>query len=401
MDEVGASGEEYFQLVNFGGSLVRAARVHPLTLDVLLAAAIAVAGFTAASTYVGPRPWLIAILAALATLPLAARRLFPIPVLAVVVAVAAAVEVGYQNGWWPFAVLVALYTVAAHCPRRTAVVAGGLALLVLLAAISYRVNWSPLSWHALALVAGRLALLIAAWLLGDNIGTRRAYLRAVEERAAQLEREHEANARRAAAEEQARIAREVHDVVAHNLSVIVVQATAAERVFASDPADAETALHTIGLTARRALDELRLVLGRIGEQEHDLAPQPTLRRLDVLLDQVRAAGLVADLEVKGDRVGLAPGLELSAYRIVQEALTNTLRHANAQHASVTLEYGSEALKVEVTDDGHASAGANGDDQGRGLIGMRERAAAYGGEVEAGRNGSGGFRVAATFPLLRE
>ena len=160
-------------------------------------------------------------------------------------------------------------------------------------------------------------------------------------------------------------------------------------------------MHTIGLTARRALDELRLVLGRIGEQEHDLAPQPTLRRLDVLLDQVRAAGLVADLEVKGERVELAPGLELSAYRIVQEALTNTLRHANAQHASVTLEYGSEALKVEVTDDGRASAGANGDDQGRGLIGMRERAAAYGGEVEIGRNGSGGFRVAATFPLLRE
>jgi signal transduction histidine kinase len=401
MDEVGAPGEEYFQLVNIAGGLVRAARVHPSTLDVLLAAAVAVAGFTAASTYVGPRPWLIGILAALATLPLAVRRLFPVPVLVVVVAVAAIVDVGYRNGWWPFAVIVALYTVAAHCPRRTAIIAGGLTMLVLLAALSYRVNWSPLSWHALALVAGRLALLLAAWLLGDNVRTRRAYLRAVEERAEQLEREHEANARRAAAEEQARIAREVHDVVAHNLSVIVVQATAAERVFASDPADAQAALHTIGLTARRALDELRLVLGRIGEQEHDLAPQPTLRRLDVLLDQVRAAGLAADLEVKGERVDLPPGLELSAYRIVQEALTNTLRHANARHAVVTLEFGPETLNVEVTDDGHASAAANGDDQGRGLIGMRERAAAYGGKVEVGSNGSGGFRVAATFPLLRE
>jgi signal transduction histidine kinase len=399
MDEVGAPGEEYFQLVNFGGGLVRAARVHPLTLDVLLAAAVAVGGFTAASTYVGPRPWLIAILAALATLPLAVRRLFPIPVLVVVVAVAAVVEVGYQNGWWPFAVIVALYTVAAHCPRRTAILAGGLAILVLLTAISHQINWNRFGWHDLALVAGRVALLVAAWLLGDNIGTRRAYLRAVEERARQLEREQDANARRAAAEEQARIAREVHDVVAHNLSVIVVQATAAERVFASDPADAQTALHTIGLTARRALDELRLVLGRIGEQEHDLAPQPTLRRLDVLLDQVRAAGLSVDLEISGERIDLAPALELSAYRIVQEALTNTLRHANAQHATVRLEFGLETLKVEVTDDGRAPV--DGNEQGRGLIGMRERAAAYGGEVEVGRNGGGGFRVAATLPLLRD
>ena len=374
--------------------------MHPLTLDALLAAAVAVAGFTAASTYSGPRPWLIVVFAATATLPLALRRLYPIPVLVVVVAMATVVGVGYVNGWWPFAVIVALYTVAAHCPRRTAIIAGGLALLVLAVPISYRVHWSPLNWHAFALVAGRYALLIAAWLLGDNIGTRRAYVRAVEERAEQLEREHEANARRAAAEEQARIAREVHDVVAHNLSVIIVQATAGERVFADDPADAETALRTIGRTARTALDELRLVLGRIGEQEHDLAPQPTLQRLDILLEQVRAAGLAVDLEVKGERVELAPGLELSAYRIVQEALTNTLRHADAQHANVSLEFGAETLTVEVTDDGHASAEVNGNDQGRGLIGMRERAAAYGGDVEVGRNGSGGFRVAVKLPLLR-
>ena len=321
--------------MNLNRALVRVARVHPLTLDVLLAAAVAVAGFTAASTYVGPRPWLIAILAALATLPLAVRRLFPIPVLAIVVAVAVLVGVGYRNGWWPFAVIVALYTVAAHCPRRTAIIAGGLALLVLAAPISYRVHWSPLNWHSFALVAGRYVLLIAAWLLGDNIRTRRAYLRAVEERAEQLEREHEANGRRAAAggagTDRARSARRGRPQPERDRR----PATAAERVFASDPGDAEAALHTIGSTARGALDELRLVLGRIGEQEHDLTPQPTLRRLDVLLDQVRAAGLSVDLEIRGDRVQLAPALELSAYRIVQEALTNTLRHANAQHATVT------------------------------------------------------------------
>ena len=227
----------------------------------MLALGIAAAGFTAASTYHGAAPALLFVLAAVGTLPLAVRCLYPVPVLAVVVAVATVVGLGYTHGWWPFAVIVALYTVAAHCPRRTALSAGAAALLVLAAPIVYQVDWSPLGWNDVALVAGRFAPLVAAWLLGGYVRARREYTQAVEERAAQLEREQEANARRAAAEEQARIAREVHDVVAHNLSVIIVQATAADEVWSSDPDDARRAVRTIGSTARRALDELRHVLG--------------------------------------------------------------------------------------------------------------------------------------------
>jgi len=216
----------------------------------------------------------------------------------------------------------------------------------------------------------------------------------------QLEREQRANARRAAAEEQARIAREVHDVIAHNLSVIIVQATAADAVFASNPADARRAVRTIGGTARQALGELRRVLGviRTGEERSpDFPPQPTLARLETLLEQVRTAGLAVDLHISGEPRELPPALELSAYRIVQEALTNTLRHANATHAIATLRFDSDAVDVEVVDDGTPSA-AGDRTGGRGLIGMRERAAAVGGDIEAGPAGAGGFRVAARLPL---
>jgi signal transduction histidine kinase len=294
---------------------------------------------------------------------------------------------------------VAFYSVAAHTKRRTAIVAGGAGLVALGLAIAHLENWEHGGWSEIALFAGRMAPLVAAWILGDNVRTRRAYLHALEDRAEQLEREQEANARRAAAEEQARIAREVHDVVAHNLSVIIVQATAAERVFATDPPNAERAVHAIGRTARQALDELRRVLGvvAIGEPESDLAPQPTLDRLESLLDQVRAAGIAVECETRGEPRRLPSALELSAYRIVQEALTNTLRHANAAHASVSVRFDEDALRLEIVDDGTAQVSPNGSN-GRGLIGMRERAALFGGEVETGPNTGGGFRVAARLPL---
>ena len=371
-------------------------RLRPVAWDVALAVAVAVAGFTAASTYHGRAQALalLLVLAAFGTLPLAVRRIYPVPVLAVVVAVAAIAGLGY-HGWWPFAAIVALYTVAAHCRRRTAIVAGAATLLVLAAPIVYLVDWSPLGWNDIALVAGRFAPLLVAWLLGDNLRTRRAYLQAVEERAAQLEREQEANARRAAAEEQARIAREVHDVVAHNLSVIIVQATAADEVFTSDPGGAQRAVRTIGSTARRALDELRHVLG--SGDDDGLAPQPTLEGLDGLLEQVRAAGLDVRLEVVGEQPELPPALELSAFRIVQEALTNTLRHADAERAVVKLSFDPDALTVDVSDDGSAPPARNGSN-GRGLIGMHERVATFGGSLDARPDSGGGFRVVARLPL---
>jgi signal transduction histidine kinase len=365
----------------------------------VLGLAIFVAALIAASTYHGAAAAPLYALAALATLPLLVRCLFPVPVLAVVVVATAVVGLAYRGGWWPFAAILALYTVAAHCPRRTSLRAGAAALVVLAAPIFYRIDWRALGWHDLELVAGRLAPLVAAWLLGAYVRTRREYLRAVEERAAQLEREQEANARRAAAEEQARIAREVHDVVAHNLSVIIVQATAADEVFASDPADAQRAVRTIGSTARRALDELRYVLGASG-QPPALAPQPTLGGLEALLEQVRATGLEVELEIVGEQRELPPALELSAYRIVQEALTNTLRHAAAEHATVTLRFDPEAVSVDVLDDGSAPPSAGGGN-GRGLIGMRERVTTFGGQLEAGPDNAGGFRVSARLPVAQQ
>jgi signal transduction histidine kinase len=377
---------------------------RPSLGDCLLAGAIAGAGAVAAAGATSNEPVraLLVLLAGGACLTLAFRRIYPVAVLAVAVVVTGFFAWVY-GGYWPFAALVAFYSVAAHSPRLRAMTAGAVGLLALVAPIISAVedagieHWHPVTWSHTALVAGRLAPLVASWILGDNMRTRREYVRAVEDRATQLEREQQGNARRAALEEQARIAREVHDVVAHNLSVIIVQATAADAVFASDPMDAQQAVRTIGETARQALDELRRVLGvvRIGEERSPaFPPQPTLARLGTLLDQVRAAGLDAQLEIDGETRALPPALELSAYRIVQEALTNTIRHAGASQAVVTVRFGSDAIDVEVVDDGVASGNGTG---GQGLIGMRERAAAFGGYVEAGPASERGFRVLAHLP----
>jgi signal transduction histidine kinase len=382
--------------MNTRAALPRWARVPPLAGDTVLAVAIAVAAMVAAAAAPSAYVPLLVLLAGGAALTLAVRRDFPVAVFWAVVGATAFFGLLY-DGYWPFAALVAFYSLATYSPRRSAAIQGALGLALLSAPIAKDIDWQPLTWDKVALFAGRLAPLVAAWVLGDNMRTRRAYVRAVEDRAAQLEREQDANSQRAVAEEQARIAREVHDVVAHNLSVIVVQATAADAVFATDPADAHRALRQIGGTARQALDELRRVLGVVNGAEHaSLAPQPTLESLDGLLDQVRAAGLEVELEIEGRRAALASSIELTAYRIVQEALTNTLRHAHARSATVSLRFEPDALELEVVDDG-TSAPVNGS-AGQGLIGMRERVATFGGSVETGPRESGGFRVAAILPL---
>jgi len=386
--------------VNSGERGTRLGSIASFAGDGLLALAIAIAGGIAAAgaTSSEPAKALLVLLAFCTALSLAARRVFPVTVFAIVVAVTAFFGWVY-GGYWPFAALLAFYSVAAHSARRRALVAGFAGFVFLALPIAHDIDWQPVTWSKVALYAGRLAPLVAAWVLGDNMRTRREYFRALEERAAQLEREQQANARRAAAEEQARIAREVHDVVAHNLSVIIVQATAADAIFKSDPDDAQRAVRTIGTTARQALDELRRVLGvvRTGEERSpDFPPQPSLARLDALLEQVRAAGLAVELKTSGEPRELPSALELSVYRIVQEALTNTLRHGDAKRATVTLRYDAHAVDVEIVDDGTSST-ANGSG-GQGLIGMSERAAAFGGRVETGRDSAGGFRVAAWLPL---
>ena len=371
---------------------MRRPKFPPYVADTALALAVAVptvAGLVGGEPLEAP-PWLIGPLAALTALPLAARRYRPLAVFAVTVAAWLAILLAGVDTFAP-GVLVATYTLAAHCERRVALPAGIAALLVL----------AP----ANALASGRLeeeaaiptlVALAAAWILGDNIRTRRAYYRELEEKAERLEREREENERRAVAEEQARIARELHDVIAHNVGVMVLQAAGGREVLDADPGRARTALAAIESTGRDALAELRRLLGVAGDGSAALTPQPGLPQLEALVDRVRATGLTVELALEGETQDVPAGVGLSAYRVIQEALTNTLRHAFASRVWVFVRRREGELEVEILDDGvgpPATAAADG----RGLVGMRERVALLGGELEAGLRPDGGFRVQARFP----
>jgi signal transduction histidine kinase len=360
-------------------------RLRPRPADVVLAAALSVL----LAAMVAAREWpplaVVVPLTLLQSVPLAWRRVRPLLVLGIAV-VATVAQFAVTGQYLPVGVLIALYTVAAYCQRPVAIraaLATGLALAPLI------------------LVDNRLApdrglanavLLAVAWTFGAYLGELRG-------RAARAEREREAEARRAVAEEQARIARELHDVIAHNVSVMVVQAAAAGDIFDRDPQRARGALAAIEATGRQALAELRRLLGVVhpgGDAAELLAPPPGLDRLDALVGQVRAAGLTVQLRVEGARFPLSSGIDLSAYRIVQEALTNTLKHAGARRADVLVRYHTGEVELEVCDDGHGPAG-DGGRPGHGLIGMRQRAALYGGSLAAGPRPGGGYAVTARFP----
>ncbi|MCP3991452.1 MAG: sensor histidine kinase, partial [Actinomycetia bacterium] len=242
-----------------------------------------------------------------------------------------------------------------------------------------------------------IIMLAAAWILGDNLRTRRNYLHELEEKAVRTEAQREAEARQAVSEERTRIARELHDVVAHSVSVMVVQAGAARRVLDQDPAQAADALTAIEATGRESLTEMRRVLGvlRSDDELVELAPIPSLDDFDRLLRQCEEAGLPVELEVEGEARPLAPGLELSAYRVVQESLTNSLKHAGPTQARVKLEYSNDSLVVKVSDDGRGAAAPTG--KGQGLIGMRERVEAFDGDLTVGPKPGGGYSVTACFP----
>jgi signal transduction histidine kinase len=327
----------------------------------------------------------------LQTLPLLLRRRFPLPVLVVVLSASVATQ--YVVGAFPpFALGLAVYTVASHTERRIALPAGVVTFALLSLSLIPRASWNggESVLHVIVFAA-------AAWILGDNLRTKRAYYRELEERAERLEREREQNVRRAAAEEQARIARELHDVIAHSVSVMVVQAAAAGDVFEKHPERAREALRSIEESGRSALTELRRLLGIVRTREQGrLEPQPGLGALADLLEQVRATGLEIELELEGEIGELPTGVDLSAYRIVQEALTNTLKHASAGHARVRLSRRAGELELEIADDGAGPGEESAD--GHGLIGMQERAALLGGVLEAGPTPDGGFAVKARFPL---
>jgi signal transduction histidine kinase len=330
--------------------------------------------------------------ALLASLPLLVRRSHPFAVLAVTTAATIALVAGWDL-YNPFPAGVALYTVAERSDRRTSLVAGGVAVAALAVTFGPVVGWE----HGF-LIIGRLLPFALAWLIGDSVGSRRKYVAALEERADRLERERETEAARAVAEEQARIGRELHDVIAHNLSVMVVQAAAADDVFDRRPERARKALRDIERTGRAALDELRQLLGSVHGEEASFAPQPGLALLDELAGTVRAAGLDVTVSRQGSPRPLPPAIDLSAYRVVQEALTNTLKHARASHAEVVLRYLDDELDLEIHDDGIGEGAAPGNGTGHGLIGMRERLGLFGGTLAAGPAKGGGYVVSARFPL---
>lgn len=274
-----------------------------------------------------------------------------------------------------------------HARIGLAIVIGGAAIVV----------YNDPTHEAGSLVFTPLSFAIA-WLVGYALHERTTRTEAAEERADRAERDREAAARVAVAEERARIARELHDVVAHAVGVMVLQVGAVRHRMPESDAETRQALENVEKAGRTALAEMRRLLGamRREDEQAELSPQPGLADLDRLLDDVRAAGLEVRLNVHGDPVPLPPGLDLSAYRIVQEAVTNTLKHAQAHHADVEVTFEPGDLLVEVRDDGRGPSTSDG--LGHGLVGMRERVKIFGGDMSAGGAPGGGFVVRARLPL---
>jgi signal transduction histidine kinase len=237
------------------------------------------------------------------------------------------------------------------------------------------------------------------WTIAFGVGRKSVEADEAKERAARAEREREERARSAVSEERARIARELHDVVGHSVSVMTVQASAVRRLLRPEQQREREALLIVERTGREALAEMRRMVGvlRRPEEGPALAPQPTLEHLDKLVEHAREAGLPVELRVEGEPLPLPAGLDLTAYRLVQEGLTNALKHARAHRAQVLVRYSDGDIEVTVSDDGQG-AGSDGGGGGHGLVGMRERVAVYGGELEAGPRPEGGYRLRARLPL---
>ncbi len=330
------------------------------------------------------------------TLPLTFRRRNPGAVVLIVGGAGVALPVLDLDSslFAVFGILVAIHTMAAYGDRRDSLVTAAITALAL-AIVTVTGDLSLLETATQYLVFG------VVWISGETIRVRRAYAVEMEERARLAEADREARAHRAVAEERARIARELHDVVAHEVSVIVVQAGAARRVLADHPDQAEEALAAIETSGRDALTEMRRLLGvlRHDDDAAMLRPQPGLGRLNALVDQMAEAGLPVAVEIDGEPRDLPAGIDLSAYRIVQEALTNSLKHAGpAAHARVRLGFGDDRLSIEVSDDGRGGAVRSlGNGSGHGLLGMQERVALFGGDLAAGPRIGGGYRVAAVIP----
>jgi signal transduction histidine kinase len=291
----------------------------------------------------------------------------------------------------PYAPLIAVYTATALSSTRAAVRIGVITAASVVVSMLIDPRDDLLDW-VVALLS-----VTTAWLLGNNVRVQRAYARAMEARAADLERDHAVAAERAAADERLRLARELHDVAAHHVSVIALHAEAGQSLLPDQPQRADEAFAVIGEVARTTLTELRRVVGVLRDDHGaPLAPQPGLRNLPTLVAEVVQAGVPVTLQVTGSPRPISGAVDASAYRIVQEALTNVLRHAAAAHAEVTVTYAPDTVSIEVVDDGTGPTG-DGAPAGHGLVGMRERVAAFGGSMTAAARPSGGFAVSARLP----
>ncbi len=378
---------------------LRRAGVDGVSLGISLAMTALLQAELLLNSHVTGAPWANAILALGITLPLALRRRHVLEALVVIVVSALLLSLLLTDITALFSTLLTLmiasYFIGENEPSRRANAGLALALAVVVAvdAIGHQLNPGDLFFPML--------LVTAAWLLGSMLRSRVEATAQLRRRAQRLEREREELAGAAIADERARLARELHDVVAHSVSVMVVQAGAARTVLDRSPDEALTSLGTVERTGREALGELRRVLGMLRPEEEapELSPQPGLSTgLGDLVERARRAGLPVELHVDGTPRPLATGIDLTAYRIVQEALTNTLKHAGPAHARVDVRWGEDELRLEVRDTGNGP-GRTVDETGAGLglVGMRERVALAGGRLDTGPARGGGFRVRAVLP----
>ncbi|MEU9079259.1 histidine kinase [Kitasatospora sp. NPDC048538] len=366
----------------------RASRLPPVVGDALLPALLLLNVLTTRPVH--ELPVAAALTAALA-LPLLWRRRAPLPVFGAVAAAALVQWLADVQLPADVALLVALYTAAAHSGRRGALVA---AAVVEAGAVLACLRWAPGGAFLTPFVAVT-AMVVAAAVLGVNVRTTRAYLAAVEERAARLEHEQEQQARLAVAEERTRITREMHDIVTHNLSVMVALTDAAVYAQHRSPDRATTAMLQVSETGRQALTDMRRALGVLRTDEPDAQrhPLPGIAQLEALADQMGAAGLPTRLEVHGGHGHVPATAQLTVYRLVQEALTNTLKHTpTGTRATVRIGCSTGAVTVDVTDSGPRPPRPAATPSGHGIPGMRERAAAYGGTLRAGPLPGGGWGV---------
>lgn len=371
--------------------------VGALTFAIAVSAAVA-------DTNPGERPLdgLAYALMAAGAAPLLLRRRWPLAVLAATVAIDVLyISRVYPGGPGPcVSALVALITVAAQRPARTALLAGGAALAAELFAVLALADESVAS----GAVVRQFVWITVGLLAGAMLRAQRASVEAIGARAREAERTRAEEARRQLGEERLRIARELHDVLAHSLAMIHVQASTGAHVVARRPEQAEQVLSAIKQASGEALADLRTTVGVLradaaedgGGEREPAGPQPSLARVEELIDGARRTGADVSIDVSGERRRLPAPVDVAGYRIVQEALTNVVRHAAASRVSVALAYEPDGVALTIDDDGRGAASANGD--GHGLSGMRERAALLGGSVEAGPRPGGGFRVRARLPL---